>query len=222
MAFNESRIVRPFYYLSVRLARLLLLLLTQWQVRGREKLPRQGPFLVVSNHLNLVDPPVIMASMHPRRVIFMAKQELFKGPFSWIIRGVGAFSVRRNQLDRQAFRRAEEVLNAGFPVAVFPEGSRSKGSMKAGLPGAAFLAARSGVPLLPVGIQGTERLKGKGWVLRRRRITVIIGDPFLLPAGDGRVKGEDLEFLTDFIMRRIAQLLPPSYQGIYREDSAED
>ena len=94
--------------------------------------------------------------------------------------------------------------------------------MKTGLPGAAFLAARSGVPLLPVSIQGTERLKGKSWVLHRRHITVTIGDPFHLPAGDGRVKGEDMESLTGFIMRRIAQLLPLSYQGIYGGDSAED
>ncbi len=216
MPFAEPRIVPPFYFAGAWLAGLLLRVLTRWQVHGREKVPRKGPLLVVSNHLHLADPPIIMASL-PRRVAFMAKEELFHGPFSWVIRGIGAFPVRRSQLDRNAFRLAADALNAGLAVGMFPEGTRSlSGSMKPALPGTAFLAAHSQVPLLPVGIRGSENLKGKGW-LRRPRITVTIGDPFTLPPIDGRVGREELEFLTEFIMRRIAQLLPPSHQGVYQE-----
>lgn len=220
MSYAEHRIVPPFYFAGTWLARRLLQVLTRWQVYGIEKVPPEGPLLVVANHLHLADPPIVMASLH-RRVVFMAKEELFQGPTSWVIRGVGAFPVRRNQFDRSAFRRAADAMSSGLAVGMFPEGSRHPiGGMGPGLPGTAFLAAYAQVPLLPVGIQGSESLKGTGWLLRRPRITVTIGDPFTLPRppkADGRVGREELEFLTAFIMRRIAHLLPPSYQGEYQE-----
>ena len=219
MQYAEPRIVPPFYRASIWTARRLLQVLTRWQVYGREKVPRKGPLLVVANHLHLADPPIVMASL-PRRVAFMAKEELFRGRTSWVIRGVGAFPVRRNGFDRRAFRQAADAMDSGLAVGMFPEGRRHpRGGMGPGLPGTAFLAAQSQAPLLPVGIQGTEGLKGKSWLLHRPRITVTIGDPFTLPSSDGRVGREALDFHTAFIMHRIAQMLPPPYQGLYREAS---
>ncbi len=93
-----------FYHISRLGIKILLILLTRWQVKGESNLPRQGPLLVVANHLHITDPPIVGVSLD-RKAIFMGKEELFHpGLFGYILRGVGVFPVRRGQLDRQALR----------------------------------------------------------------------------------------------------------------------
>ena len=105
----------------------------------------------------------------------------------------------------------------GRMVLMFPEGTRSyHGQLQPAWPGSALIAARSGVPILPVGIAGTEKMRGIGWLLRRPRITVNIGQPFWLPPVSSRLTKVELAEHTDFIMRRIAELLPEEYRGDYR------
>jgi 1-acyl-sn-glycerol-3-phosphate acyltransferase len=194
---------------------MLFILLTRWQVKGRENVPRQGPLLVVANHLNLSDPPLLGVSLG-RKAIFMAKEELFRSRFSaYFISNFGSFPVHRGKLDREAIRQAKQVLADGVALVMFPEASRSKSAqLQPAFPGSALIARRSGAPILPVGITGTERIKGMAWILRRPRITVNIGQPFYLPPVSRLTKAELAE-QTDFIMERIAELLPPEYQGNY-------
>jgi 1-acyl-sn-glycerol-3-phosphate acyltransferase len=98
---------------------------------------------------------------------------------------------------------------------MFPEATRSKNArLQRAFPGSALIAMRSGVPVLPVGISGTEKIKGMSWILRRPRITVNIGRPFYLPASSRLTRAELIEN-TDLIMERIAELLPPKYRGVY-------
>jgi 1-acyl-sn-glycerol-3-phosphate acyltransferase len=194
----------------------LFFLLTQREVKGKENVPAEGPVLVVANHLNLADPPLLGISLG-RKAIFMAKEELFRSRFAaYFISGFGSFPVHRGKLDRKAMHRAEQVLADGLALVMFPEATRSRSAqLQPALPGSALIAMRSGVPVLPVGIAGTERIKGVGWILRRPHITVNIGQPFYLSPVSSKLTKTELAEQTNFIMERIAELLPPQYRGVY-------
>ncbi len=204
-----------FYYVGRVIARALFSLLTRLEVEGRENIPADGPLLVVANHLNLTDPPLLAISLG-RETIFMAKEELFRSPLTaYFVGNFGAFPVHRGKLDRKALRQAQQVLTDGRALIMFPEATRSKsGRLQRAYPGSALIAMRGGVPILPVGISGTERVRGIGWIFRRPRITVNIGRPFNLPSS-GRLSRAGLVDNTDLIMERIAELLPPKYHGVY-------
>jgi len=147
----------------------------------------------------------------------MAKKELFYSRvIGYFIRGFGSFPVHRGQLDRKALRQAEQLLAQGLALVMFPEGKRSKNAqLQPGFSGSALIAWHSGAPILPVGIAGTERIKGVGWLLRRPQITVNIGRSFYLPPVSSKLTKLKLAEHTDFIMERIAELLPPEYRGNY-------
>jgi len=196
-------------------ARALFSLLTRLEVRGRENIPADGALLVVANHLNLTDPPLLAISLG-RETIFMAKEELFRSPLTaYFVGNFGAFPVHRGKLDRKALRQAQQVLTDGRALIMFPEATRSKSArLQRAYPGSALIAVRGGVPILPVGISGTEGVRGIGWIFRRPRITVNIGRPFNLPSS-GRLTRAGLSDNTDLIMERIAELLPPKYRGVY-------
>jgi 1-acyl-sn-glycerol-3-phosphate acyltransferase len=195
---------------------MLFSLLTRWQVKGKENVPSQGPVLVVANHLNLTDPPLLGVSLG-REVVFMAKEELFRSRSSaYFVSGFGSFPVHRGRLDREAIRQAQQVLADGMALVMFPEATRSQSArLQPAFPGSALIAMRCGVPILPVGISGTEKIKGIAWILRRPRITVNIGQPFYLPPADSKLTKAKLAEYTGLIMQRIAELLPPQYRGDY-------
>lgn len=209
------------YYLLSVVVKTLLFLLTSWEVRGRENVPREGAVVVVANHLNLADPPVLGASLG-RRVVFMAKKELFQSRLSsYLIRSLGAFPVQRGGPVREALRQANQVLANGQVLVVFPEGRRSKNAqLQPAFPGSALIALHNGVPVLPVGITGTEKIKGAAWFLRRPKITVNIGRPFSLSPVSNNLTKAELAELTHFVMERIAELLPPEYRGSYCQTRA--
>lgn len=205
-----------FYYVVRAMIGILLILLTRYQLRGRDNIPSQGAVLVVANHLSLADPPLIAFSLG-RKVAFMAKEELFRSRFSsYFLRSLGAFPVYRKQTDRQAIRQAKQILAEGMALVMFPEGKRSpEAQLQPALSGSALIACHSSAPILPVGIIGTEKIKGIAWVLHRPQITVNIGHPFYPPSVDGKLTKDELARLTSYIMERIAELLPSEYQGNY-------
>jgi 1-acyl-sn-glycerol-3-phosphate acyltransferase len=204
------------YYFGRVLSRIILLTTSDWHVTGKANVPKQGPLIIVCNHLHVVDPPIVAVSIKLKTVI-MAKEELFRQRWSrfWV-QNFGTFPVRRHGVDRDALRQAEYWLKRGVSLLTFPEGKRSSTiQMQPALPGAALIASRLGIPVLPVSITGTEKLRESSWWLHRPRITVNIGQPFNLPSVNGRLTRAELYQLTTYIMENVATLLPPEYRGIY-------
>jgi 1-acyl-sn-glycerol-3-phosphate acyltransferase len=210
---QRCRIVLWFYYVCRPIVRIILFLLIRWRVSGRENIPEQGPVLVISNHLSLADPPLLNLAID-RPVRYMAKKQLFRfRVLGYFIRGLGAFPVHRGRPDRKAFRQAEEVLAQGSTLVIFPEGTRSRsGQLRHAFSSPTLIALRSGVPILPVGITGTEKLEHVTGLLSRPRVTVNIGRPFHLPTTASKSTKTEL---TNYIMGRIAEILPEEYRGIY-------
>lgn len=204
------------YPVSNVLQRLTLRLFADYKVMGRENVPPMGPLIIVANHQSNIDPPLLAASL-PRRIWFLAKDTIFRPAISdWFLRSYGAFPLNRASVDVRAIRWVMSQLDHGEAVAVFPEGTRSRGSLQKGLPGVVQLALKADVPLLPVGITGTERMGSCTRVFNPTgRIRINIGTVFSLPSIEGRLNTEVLQSLTDSIMRRIADLLPESYRGVY-------
>ena len=205
-----------FYYIGRFLTRVLLLLLTRWQVRGKENIPTKGPLLIVANHLALADSPIIGVSVG-RKAMFLAREELFDSRLSgYFVRNFGALPVRRGKMNKEAMLEAEQLLEKGMALIVFPEGRRSLGArLEPAFSGITLIASRSGAPILPIGITGTEEIKGITWMIRRPQITVNIGCPFYLPAVSGRLSKSELAERTSSVMERIAELLPAEYHGNY-------
>jgi 1-acyl-sn-glycerol-3-phosphate acyltransferase len=201
--------------------------LARVRVVGAEALPREGPLIVVANHLSNLDPILVAAWLQPalgRPIHFMAKEQLFRWPLAPLLRAYGTILVRAGGRDVEAYRAGLDVLERGGVLGIFPEGTRSRsGAMQEALPGAAMLALRGGVPILPVGLTGTDRLLGRGsWIPRIGcRVTIRVGQPFRLDAGTP-VAGSSapapdrraaIHAGTDRIMSSIAALLPQDRPG---------
>jgi 1-acyl-sn-glycerol-3-phosphate acyltransferase len=206
------------YSFLTGLARLLtrLLLGSKFHLRGISNVPNSGPLLMVSNHVGGVDPAIIGA-WTPRPVWFMAKAELFRGRFAWLMRGYHAFPVMRHSPDRAALRRAFDLLRQGSAVVLFPEGHRSEHArLLRAEPGAGFVARRSGAPLVPIAITGTQNVLSRhSMIPRRAEVAMTFGEPFQLPERNRDGSPMDHQQSADYLMTKIAALLPLEYQGEY-------
>ncbi len=209
--------VPAFYWGCTYALRGALWLVTRWEVRGREHVPLEGGLIVVSNHLNNADPPIVGAGVARRRIRWMAKVELFRYPFGVVPRLWGAFPVRRFEADLGAMLTAERILRQGGVLGMFPEGTRSRtGRLGKPHPGTALIALRTGVPVLPCAVTGTERFRNPLVLLRRPRFTVTIGEPIRVEAVK-RPTEEQVSALTGQIFEAIRALLPPEYVAPYTE-----
>ena len=192
-----------------------------WKVKGRENVPLTGPLIIVANHVHVLD-PILLQFSFPRWISFMAKEELFRHPVLKVItRWAKAFPVRRRGTSkdkRRVVKQAKDILGKGLVLGMFPEGKRSrKGKLMTGKPGSAVIASQLGISLLPVGIIGTDKIRGISWLWRRPEVVINIGQPFKLPSLDGRLNKSQIKLLTSRLMGEIAALLPPEYQGVYKE-----
>ena len=180
-------------------------------VVGREHLPSTGGYVLApGGHRSILDTPMVSLA-GPRVLRYMGAENYFAIPgLGWFLRAMGGFPVERSTTDRNALRLAEWVLRNGEPLAVFPESTRQEGPIIEELKeGAAFLACRAQVPLVPVGIGGAERAMPKGakWI-RPRKITLVVGEPILPPerTDGGRVKRSEIRALTERLGKDLQAL----------------
>jgi 1-acyl-sn-glycerol-3-phosphate acyltransferase len=209
-----------FYRLVYLIVGIYARLICRLRVVGREYIPKQGPFLVITNHLSSADPPLVvnimpvnlgmtgMAAMKHRRDFFIG----------WMMDRAGAIWVRRGEADREALRQALDALASGRPVGLAPEGTRSKtGALIEGKSGVAFLALKAGVPILPIALQGTDKVFPRLRRLRRATVQARVAPLFWLPLRNDGSRGEHLQYCTDLIMTRLASMLPEAYRGVYSD-----
>ncbi|HET8912300.1 MAG TPA: lysophospholipid acyltransferase family protein [Ktedonobacteraceae bacterium] len=198
-------------------AMFLFTIIAKVRLRGRYNVPSNGACIVVANHLSWLDVPMIPVYIH-RKVVFMAKEELFYSKAGWLVRFLGAFPVKRGEGDRQALRTADEQLKAGNIVVIFPEGTRSKThALAKAHSGMGMIALRSGVPVVPVAIWGSEKVfKNFG-----APVTISYGEPITLKPKGQKIRREDIEEATELVMHKIAEMLPPEYRGVYAEEPVQ-
>lgn len=189
------------------------------KVEGFENLPHDGPLIIVANHISNADPPLVFGWLTPalgRQMHILAKEALFVGPVGWFLRKNGITPVKAGGSDIEAYRIAKGVLDRGEVLCIFPEGTRSlTGVMQEPKPGVAMLATRSGVPIVAVGISGSDQFLGRGKRLPRlgARITLRAGKPFTLQLDPSKPRREGMVAASDELMRHIASLVDERHQG---------
>jgi 1-acyl-sn-glycerol-3-phosphate acyltransferase len=183
------------------------------------RVPDRGPLILVTNHVNLIEIPLLYTRLLPRPVVGLVAAKRWKRRWSrWLLEACGAVALRRGEADIAALRRGLALLQAGHIVVIAPEGTRSKhGRLQRAHPGVVLLALRSGAPLLPLVFYGSENYGRDLLRLRRADFHIVVGEPFYLDAGRDRVTRQVRRLMVDELMYRLAALLPPEYRGVYAD-----
>nr|HET6904353.1 lysophospholipid acyltransferase family protein [Ktedonobacteraceae bacterium] len=213
--YYEPYITPPVLYFALRMLAIFVFhIANRVRLKGRYNVPRQGAFIVAANHLSWADIPLI--PMHfPRKVVYMAKEEYFSGKLAWLVRFLGSFPVKRGEGDRQALRTGEEQLKKGNILVIFPEGTRSRTrTMATAHAGMGMIALRTGTPVVPVAIWGSENALKKF----RAPVTISYGEPIVFKPKGKKITRADIDEATETVMRKIAAMLPAEYRGVYGEE----
>jgi 1-acyl-sn-glycerol-3-phosphate acyltransferase len=206
-----------------RLTYAVFSVISDFRVIGRENFPKEGPLLVVGNHFSFLDPVALIAvSPWPIEIVGGFKTPNAP-PFVNLLRGLwGFYPVYRGTGSQVAFRAAQAVFQQRGVMGIFPEGSSSHALLRPPRPGAAFMAARSPVRILPVGFDGLIDVFPSLRKGRRAPVTVRVGEPFgpVEAPGRGRQRRQRLDEIGHEIMHRLADLIPAERHGHYSADPA--
>jgi len=197
------------------LSRLLLRL----DVEALARVPAAGPLILVANHINSLDVPVVFPRLLPRPVTGYAKIETWDNPIkAFLFSTWDAIPVRRGEADTRALRAGLEALQAGKIVAIAPEGTRSHdGRLRRGHAGMVMLALMSGAPLFPLVYYGHEQFHRRLRRLQRCSFHVRVGQPFRIEANGVKITRQIRQEIADEVMAQLAALLPPEYRGVYAD-----
>lgn len=186
------------------------------EIRGREHVPAHGPFVLSPVHRSNLD-FILVSTVRRPRMRYMGKASIWRSrALGWFVSMLGAFPVHRGSADRESLRTCMRVIENGEPVVLFPEGTRRSGPVVEDLfDGAAYVAARTGVPVVPVGIGGSDRAMPVGSrLVRPHKIVLVVGEPIVPAVGDGtgRVRRSEV--------RRLTERLHTELQALYDEARA--
>ena len=208
----------PRYNLGQKLAiaffRPIFDLLVHLEIEGMDNIPASGPAILMINHVAFLD-PVMLISCIRRRIVPMSKMENLDLPgVNLLIRLWGAINVRRGEVDRQALRQAIDALKVGHLLLMAPEGTRSKtGVLQDPHDGVAYVATRTNVLVIPVGIVGTPEIAKNCKRFKRTTVRITFGRPFYFETAGARAGREALSQMTREAMYQLAAVLPPQQRG---------
>ena len=202
-----------------RVIKGITLMICRMDVDQLVKVPLQGPLIVASNHINILEVPIIYTRLSPRPMTGISKTESWDSPaIGWLFDLWGVIPIRRGEADRTALKKGLEVLKEGYILTIAPEGTRSHdGRLQRGLPGIAMMALLSGSPILPLAHYGHEAYKQNLRKLRRTDFHAVVGEPFMLRKPDHKANSKVRQKMVDEIMFQLARLLPQGYRGVYAD-----
>ena len=201
------------YRITKIVARLAFALICRLKVKGREKVPLEGPVIIAANHLSWLDPPAIGLAL-PRPISYIARANLFDNPFlGWLLPYLYVIPVERGSGDLAAVKAAIRALRKGMAFGIFPEGTRSRnGKLQPFKTGTAAIAIRTGAPVLPVAVIGSDKIWPPGGKIRLGgSLKIVFGNPLDLSHYAGKLDKNNLEKATREIEAAVASLLPPEY-----------
>jgi 1-acyl-sn-glycerol-3-phosphate acyltransferase len=208
-------------YIIRWLIRLLFNLIARVDVKGYENLPKEGSFVIATNHLGMVDVPIAYYALDYWDMFVLIADKWQKvGLFNWVGKYFNFIFIDRYNADIKALRKVISLMEQDNILVIAPEGTRSRtGALIEARPGVSYLATKLNRPIVPVAITGTEdkALLGNLKKLRRAHITLTAGPAFILPPLPRENRDETLKRYTDEIMCRIAALLPEKYRGVYAD-----
>jgi 1-acyl-sn-glycerol-3-phosphate acyltransferase len=187
-----------------------------------QRIPKQGPLIIYTNHVNILEIPIIYTHLQPRRIHGMLLAERWNIPvLSWVLDVTETIPLRRGEADIEAIRKGLEALEKGEMLVIAPEGTRSHdGILQFAHPGVVLLALHSGAPLIPVAYFGAENYSKNLRRLRRTDFHLRVGKPFHLDATGEKVTRQVREKVMQEMMYQLAAILPPEYRGRYTDLSA--
>ncbi len=183
-------------------------------------IPRKGAAIMLSNHTSVFEGPMYYAFIQPRKTSSMAKRDAWQNPFErFFMNTWNMIPVDRGKVDRRAIAACFEAVRRGMVLGIAPEGTRAKDEvLQHGFPGATLIAAQARVPIYPLAQWGFRSLPSNIKRIRKTRVHVRVGTPFLLEKADGTsVSGKDRRQMTHEMMYQIARLLPPRLRGPYAD-----
>lgn len=188
-------------------------------VAGWDNIPASGPVVMMGNHINMIDPVVMISFFPDRDVVPLAKIEAFDEPIlRFFVRHWGAIPVERGEADLSALKGAMDNLKHDRVVMLYAEGHRSKTGLIQGQEGSVYIAVKGGAVVVPVAIWGSYGFPF-AWLkdFKRQHIYVRFGRPFRFRAASGRFPRQHFRAMTDEAMYRIAEILPEEWRGVYSD-----